>query len=421
MTRLEQMQDAQAAPVRRSRPLRMCAVAYTFYQSDGRVMRYNEALAARGASVDVITLRENKGPRTTFRDGVQVIGIQTRQVNERSQFSYLLRILLFFVRAMFVVSWRHVRRRYDVVHVHSVPDFLVFTAWLPKLTGAKVILDIHDLLPELYASKFGTGEDSLVYRALLLVERLSVAFADHLITANDLWQRKLVNRTASAGKATALLNFPDRSVFSPRGRTRTSDQFVMIYPGTLNAHQGLDLAIEALAKIKSKAPRAEFHIYGSGPALPELRALACRLGIEESVRFHDMLSLREIARVIENADLGVVPKRKNSFGNEAFSTKTLEFMSLGIPVIVSDTKIDTYYFDDSLVKFFRGGSVDHLADCMLALIRNREARESLRRNGLRFVEANCWQVKQKVYLDLVDVLVQTPSGKHSRAESRTVG
>jgi glycosyltransferase involved in cell wall biosynthesis len=372
-------------------------------------MRYNKSLAARGDDVDVVTLREPGQPKTVTSDGVTVIGVQTRRVNERSQFRYLFRILLFFFRAMCLVSWRHMRLRYDVVHIHSVPDFLVFAAWVPKLLGAKLILDIHDILPELYSSKFGVPPGSVIFKLLLLVERFSTAFADHVITANDLWQEKLVARCVGAQKATALLNFPDRSVFYPRGRTRTDGKFIMIYPGTLNWHQGLDIAIKAFAKISRKSLNSEFHIYGVGPALEDLRDLVKTLDLQDRVRFKGMLPLHRIVAEMENADLGVVPKRKNSFGNEAFSTKTLEFMALGVPVIVSDTKIDSYYFNDSLVRFFRGGDADDLACAMLDLISDARTRESLRRNGLQFVEANSWDAKKQLYLQLVDALCGRPS------------
>lgn len=106
---------------------------------------FTHALTARGDVVDVIALREAGRPQVFESEGVKVIGVQSREVNEQSRFAYLLRLILFFLRTMAVLSWRHLRVRYDVIHVHSVPDFLVFTALLPKLMGAKIVLDIHDL------------------------------------------------------------------------------------------------------------------------------------------------------------------------------------------------------------------------------------------------------------------------------------
>ena len=405
LSAIESSSTETVAPEQRQQR-RVCCVSYTFYDSDARVMRYCTALAERGDAVDVIALREPGRPRVSERNGVTVIGVQARTFHERRQLSYLVRILMFFVRTMFLLALRNLRRRYDVVHIHSVPDFLVFTAWLPKLMGAKLILDIHDLLPELYASKFGAG--SGMFRFMLLLERGSIAFVDHVITANDLWHRKLVQRSVRPEKATSLMNFPDRSLFSPRGRTRDDGKFIIIYPGTLNWHQGLDVAIEAFGRIRNSAPNAEFHIYGVGPALPGLIQLVKELGLQDRVRFRELIPLHEIARVIENADLGVVPKRKNSFGDEAFSTKILEFMALRVPVIVSDTKIDSYYFHDDVVKFFRSGSADHLADCMLELITNDDARETLRHGGLQFVQTHFWDQKKHLYLELVDSLTCTP-------------
>ena len=84
---------------------------------------------------------------------------------------------------------------------------------------------------------------------------------------------------------------------------------------------------------------------------PALINLASELGLNGNVRFFPPVRVTEIAKIMANADLGVVPKRADSFGNEAYSTKIMEFMAVGVPVVVSSTKIDRYYFDDSMVRF----------------------------------------------------------------------
>jgi len=383
---------------------RVCMLAYTFYESDPRVMRYAEALAERGDEVDVIALRrETRGPSDRIH-GVRVFRIQKRVLNEKRKLSYLFRILLFFLRSLIFLGRKHLQKRYDVVHVHSVPDFLVFAALLPKLTGAKVILDIHDLLPELYASKFKTREDSLTFRLLLGVERASTAFADHVLIANHLWQEKLLSRCLQDGKCTVVLNVPDRTIFARRERPKQNDEFIVMFPGTLNWHQGVDIAIRAFRHVKDQIANAEFHIYGEGASKEALVRLIQELGLEGCVILRDPLPLREIASVMANADLAVVPKRKDSFGNEAFSTKILEFMALGVPLIVADTDIDRFYFDDSVVKFFHSGDEKDLARCMLQVIRDSELRKRLVRNALEFIERNDWATKKGEYLDLVDCL-----------------
>lgn len=336
-----------------SSQIRACMVAYTFYESDGRVMRYGKALAQAGAAVDAVVLRRPGQAAQESMDGVNVLRIQEREKNEKGKLAYLWRIVLFLVRSFFVLSRLHWRKQYDVIHVHSVPDFEVFAALFAKLTGAKVILDIHDIVPEFYAAKFGKKTDSWMFRILVGVERASCAFADHVIIANDLWRNRLVERSVPAEKCMSLINFPDVEVFRPGLRTRRSNgKFLILYPGSLNHHQGLDLAIEAVALLRAEYPDVEFEIWGEGPEKERLQEQIKDLGLEQYVRLHGPRPIREISQVMGNADLGVVPKRDDSFGGDAFSTKILEFMALGVPLVVADTRVDRFYFDDSLLRFF---------------------------------------------------------------------
>src|SRR5262249_31884213 len=149
-----------------------------------------------------------------------------------------------------------------------------FAAVVPRMTGTRVILDIHDVLPELYAGKFGSQEQTNTFKCLLVAERLSCRFAHHVIVANHLWYDKLLRRSASAGRCTAILNYPDLRLFRPQAAGQRADgKFVMLYPGTLNHHQGLDIAVRAFASVHDRMPGAEFHIYGEGPARTSLESL----------------------------------------------------------------------------------------------------------------------------------------------------
>src|SRR5262249_30704068 len=146
--------------------------------------------------------------------------------------------------------------------------------------------------------------------------------------------------------------------------------------------------------VAERIPVAEFHIYGEGPEKPFLMQLSKELGLAERVLFHGLLPITEIATVMANADVSVVPKRASSlFGNEAASTKILEFMALGVPLIVSRTKIDTYYYDDSMVKFFESENEADLADAILLLYCHPELGKQLVAAADRFVARNGWQVK----------------------------
>jgi glycosyltransferase involved in cell wall biosynthesis len=285
-----------------------------------------------------------------------------------------------------------------------MPDFLVFTAWLPKLAGSKIILDIHDIVPEFYASKFDISSDARGVEILKDVERVSARFSNHVIVSNHLWLDTFAARNGVADRCSVFINNVNPDIFWPRARHRKDDKFIILFPGGLQWHQGLDIALRAFQKIKDQAPHAEFHIYGDGNMKQSLIDLAHELGLDGRVRFFDPLSVRQIAEVMANADLGVVPKRADSFGDKAYSTKIMEFMALGVPVIVSSTTIDRYYFNDSVVRFFPSGNSGALAVAMLEMICDQKRRQQMAARALEYARQNSWETRKGDYLQLVDSL-----------------
>jgi glycosyltransferase involved in cell wall biosynthesis len=389
---------------------RVCMVSYSCYATDNRVMRYAEALVNRGDSVDALALDSAIRPgKFEVLNGVNSYRIQHRIRNEKGKAAYLFRILKFMVKASVILSWRHLRRRYDVVHVHNVPDFLVFAAWFPKLTGARIILDIHDILPEFFASKFKSDNSKWYVEQLCRAERASCSFAHHVIIANHLWLDKITGRSVPPEKCSVVLNHVDRTIFYPRARTRRDDKVIAIFPGGLQEHQGLDVAIRAFPAILRQYPNAEFHIYGDGNMKQSWVTLVDELGLKNHILFFKPLSIHEVADRIANADIGIVPKRADSFGNEAYSTKIMEFMSQGLPVVASRTKIDTYYFKDTEIAFFESGNSADLAAKVIGVLSNSSYGGALKRNGYSYVAQHSWESRQHEYFAIVDNLPLSPA------------
>ncbi len=397
---LSSFDSSASTPSRK--PLRVCMLSYSFYDIDARVSRYAETLARRGDHVDVIAIGQEGQKEFSRVKGVNVFRVQKRERNEKGKLSFLFRLSRFFVKSSIFLSRRHRLQPYDVIHVHSVPDFEVFAAWLPKFTGSRVILDIHDIVPEFYAAKFGSGKDSFFYKLLILIEKLSIGFADRVIISNHIWKETL-NRSVTNGKCTVVMNYPDPETFYPRRRSRSDDRFIMMYPGTLNWHQGLDIAIRAFARVKDDIPQADFHIYGKGDSKPALETMVKDLNLQRRVFMHDMKPKEEIAEIMANADLGVVPKRNDFFGGEAFSTKTLEFMLLGVPILLSGTKIDRYYFDDSVAMFFEPEDEAGLAAAMVKVVRDSALRKEMADRARELVAREYdWEKKKAIYLGMMD-------------------
>jgi glycosyltransferase involved in cell wall biosynthesis/peptidoglycan/xylan/chitin deacetylase (PgdA/CDA1 family) len=386
---------------------RVCMITHSFYENDNRVRRYAETLAKRGDRVEVYALSDGATAEEEEISGVRVFRIQKRRHEEKGKWGYFWPLLRFLTVSSVKLTRRHGDVRYDLIHVHNIPDFLVFAAWYPKWTGVKVILDIHDIVPELFANKFRAGPRGLLVWTLKLMERVSTAFADHVIIANHLWHERLVERSVAAEKCSVVLNHVDDEIFHPRRRTRDDGKVVIIFPGSFQWHQGLDIAVRALARVRERVPGAELHLYGGGGgarAKSDLLRLAEELGLDGSVKFPGSVRLHDIPVVVANADVGIVPKRADSFGNEAYSTKIMEFMSQGIPVVASRTKIDEYYFDEKEVQFFPSGDSEAMAAAIVEVLENGALRERLVKAGREYVERNSWKLKKGEYLDLVDRL-----------------
>lgn len=389
-------------------PKRVCMVSFSYYEMDNRVLRYAEALADRGDSVDILALRRSEDlPKEEMIRGVRVIRIQDRfDKSTKGKIGHLLPVLKFIRACSRWMKASHKQDPYDLLHIHNMPDFVVFSGRYPKKHGAKVILDIHDIVPEFYAAKFGKKAGRLTIAALKWLERASARFADYTIIANHLWQECYMERTGTQDRCSAFINNVDSSVFVPAKAKRDDDKLIILFPGSLSWHQGVDIAIEAFKQVHAEFPNSEFHIYGDGITIGELKTQAKDAGFNGSVRFFKPRGLREIAKIMADADLGVVPKRADSFGNEAYSTKIMEFMSVGVPVVISSTKIDRYYFDDSVVRFFESGDSDGLARQMIDLLSNRQERQAMVERALDYAEKNCWETRKVDYLKIADSLCE---------------
>jgi glycosyltransferase involved in cell wall biosynthesis len=391
--------------------MNVCIVAYTFYEIDYRVRRYAESLVERGDRVDVISLRREDQEPKGILNGVNIYRIQKRPYNEKSLLDYVLRIMTFFAKSSIILFFSHLKCNYKLIHIHNVPDFLVFTGLIPKLLGAKIILDIHDILPEFFCHKFKRGLDTPLAKVVLSVENISVHFADHVIVANDLWREKIVARDkVQADACTTLLYYPDLEFFknqrSEQDRPRNG-QFVIIYPGTLSYHHGLDILIRALSIVKQKLPNVKLKVYVRSSNLEYfdfIRKLVSDLNLTENVEFFNPVITEKLMEIFSDADIGVVSKRGGFFAEEAFSSKIFDFMAAGVPIIASKTKIDEYYFDDSIILFFEPENHSDLARCILELHENRKKREAMVENGKQFIGKNNWGIKKLEYLDLVDRL-----------------
>ncbi len=381
-----------------------------------RVQREAMALLDAGHEVDVVCLRERgEAPREVV-DGVTVHRLPVRRHRGVGAAGQLLEYLAFALLAAVRLVPLHRRRRYGVVQVHNLPDFLVFAALWPKLRGARVILDIHDLMPELFAGRAEVTVDDPRVRPLRWQEQLSCRFADHVVTVTEHWRETLIERGVPARKVGVVMNLADSRLFDPQrpdlpARPADDERFEVLYHGTFTHRYGVDLIVRAAHELRDDLPGLHVSLVGAGETRDELVALVGELGLDGRVSVSDTMRPAEaLPAIIAAADVGVVPNRSNTFTDGILPTKLLEYVAMGLPVVASRTPGVAAYFGDDAVEFFPPGDHRALADALRRLHADPARRAELRRGGAAFNEGYDWPRHGAQYVQLVEGLARTTEG-----------
>jgi glycosyltransferase involved in cell wall biosynthesis len=385
---------------------RVCMVVYTNYPSDTRVRREAEALVQRGDVVDVVCPQTPKLDGRRDMAGVSIHTVGSNYSRGARPVDYVKRYLPFVASSTLKVMRLHLRRRYDVIQVHTMPDFLVFSALGPKLLGTPVVLDVHDLMPELYASKFKIGDSHWAIRVIKAVERWSIGFADRAIAVHDPQRRTLAGRVEDGRKFSVVMNLPDPALFTPRVEAPRSDKFTLIYHGMVGSRHGLDVAVRAVAKARREVRELELQVVGDGDYFPAVRELVHELGVEGHVRLEQgYVPVEELVPVIKQASVGIVPLLDDPFTRYMLPVKLLEYLAVGVPVIASGTETIRAFFDERTVALSTPGDPDDLAGRIVELYRDVPKREALTAAARAFSAEHSWEREREKYYRLIDSLV----------------
>jgi glycosyltransferase involved in cell wall biosynthesis len=391
---------------------RVCMLVHEHYPRDFRVRREARVLLAAGAEVTVVSLREPGQPSRESIDGAEVIRLPIRRHRGRPVPVYVAEYLAFALAAGSLLA---ARRRFDVVHVHAPPDFLVLAAVVPRLRGARVILDIHDLTPELYRSRFKRAGGPAAQLALKTAEKVSCAAADRVITVTEVFKQRLVSRGIDERKILVLHNCPDPGIFKPRracaGKRK---EFVVMHHGTLLYRYGVDVLVDAFRLASTRVKNARLQIYGRGDWLPRLREMVSEYSLGDRVTLFGETGQEEVALALSSADLCVVPNRQEPFTDLLLPTKLLEALRVGCPAVASATTVVAEAFASGGVRLVPPGDARALAKVIVELAADGKARAALAAEGKRQAKRFDWKREQKKLLALyaeLGVASEVPS-KH---------
>lgn len=400
-----QAKNAAAGEAKRSKPA-ILMIAYTNYDSDPRVIRAAEAAIGADFAVDVLVLRRRgQSVEETVR-GVRVLRVAQERYRGSSRARYFLAYFEFFLRCFAASTRLFFTRRYRVIHVNNIPDALVFAVLVPRLLGAKIILDIHDPMPETLGSKFAGGGSGW-HRLLVWAEKLSVAFAHQTITVSEpLRSGVLLKRGYARERVTVVANFADEDIFTLMTYPPLNGTLRFAFHGTILERNGLRTLVDAIARLRHRE-RVAVRIIGEGDFSETLADLIRARDLQDTIEFlNRAFPLREIPRLLSDCHVGLVPLDMSAVANFALPLKLVEYTCLGMPSITVTNAAIRHYFRPDECLFFESGDADALARAVEGVIEEPERLLEYRKRLAGARERLQWSKERQKYVDILHGLVE---------------
>ena len=325
------------------------------YPRDDRVRREARALTAGGYQVSVIARRAPGQRRVETLEGVRVYRFPAPPSAD-GFLGYVWEYGYSMVAIFLLCGWVLVCKGFDVVHAHHPPDTFAFIGAFFKLLGKRYVLDHHDLAPELYYARFGGKGNRSVHNALIMLERLSCHFADHVLATNQSYKAVEMQRDrVPERRITIVRNGPDLNELccsDSEQVARTDRKIVLGYVGVMGTQDGVDYLLRALKHLICNLGRSDFDciLLGSGNAFARLKSLAQQLDLADHVLFTGWVNQQsEVAGYISSMDICIAPEPSDPYNDRSTAAKVMEYMALGKPVVAFDLPEHRYTAQDAAV------------------------------------------------------------------------
>ena len=393
-------------------PIEIVHLAHTFFPADPRVKREALAAAATGRHVAVVALRgpaqereERIGPLTVIR----LPGGRSRA----GPWAYLAEYTAFLWRCRRLLSRDPRFSGVRVVHVHTLPDFLVWAATPARRIGARLIVDLHEIFPEFTAAKYPGMRGRVAAWIARRLEANARHRADVTITVNRPIEELL--RSRGIGRVERLLvihNSADPDDFGPSMAPRTTargEPLDLIYHGTLTSLYGLETAIRGVAHAVRQGLPTHLTVLGEGPERQSLSRLVTELEVDQAVTFEPPLPQRALRERISRVDAGVVPTHLDGMTQYSLSNKLLEYVHLGVPILAARLPSYGRYLAENAAWFWSPGNPEDFAGAIRALTaaspQERAARASRAQQNTADIT---WSVERERLIALYNELLATP-------------
>jgi len=342
-------------------------LTHSYYEEDPRVRREAETLVAAGRPVDVFALRRTGDDADGELEGVRIHRLNVQRHQGAGVATYLREYLAFLVRGGWALARRNARRRYALLQVHSMPDFLALAGLPLRVRGVPLLLDLHEAMPEFFPVRFPRAAGRPARAILRTQERLAIGVATHVITVNDLLRDRLIGLGVPARKVSVVPNHPALRRFDTTAADArpfmTDGVLRLVYAGAVTPVYELDVAVRAIARLGELRPelRVQLDVFGRGDSEGALRGLIAALGLGDRVTLHGRVPFETVPAAIAAADIGLAPTHLDSYTRFSLSTKLFEYGAMRRPVIATRLPLVERTFPAETVAVYEPGDADDLA------------------------------------------------------------
>lgn len=235
--------------------------------------------------------------------------------------------------------WRD-RGPFQVIQGCNPPDLIFLLALWYRFWGVRYLFDHHDVCPELFEAKF--GKRGLLYRIMLIWERMTFATAAVSMATNDSFRAIAIRRgRMSPDDVFVVRSAPRTDTFLPGSadpQHRKGAAIVFGYVGVIGQQEGMDLLVAAADHLICKLGQGDVHfaIVGFGPSLATMQEDVRARGLDAYFTFHGALYGDALLAVLNSIDIGVSPDPKNPMNDISTMNKVMEYMTLKKPMVQFD-------------------------------------------------------------------------------------
>jgi glycosyltransferase involved in cell wall biosynthesis len=387
---------------------RIAVVVHAVYPGDTRVRRQSDALLEAGHEVDLFCLRAPGETPAESSGGLRILRLPMNRTFTGFA-GHLAEYLAFAGLAAIRLTAEHRRRRYDLVQVATVPDFLAFSALPIRMTGVPLVLDLHEDMPEFFRDRFAHPLLRPFHPLVDATARAAAATATELITVHEPLRRLAIERGVAPDRIHVVMNSADPQLFDASAHSRRpfmgDGELRLLHHSNLQRLYGLDIAVEALAAIDPAELPHRLDVYGDGPFRPEIERAIARTGTGDRVHLHGRVAIEALPAILAGADLGLVPSRPEPYLRYSLSQKLLEYAAMGVPVIASDLATFRAHFTATAVRYVPGGDPAALAAAIRELAADPEGAAGLGREAQRQAASYAWPAQASRYVAIVERLI----------------